>query len=164
MEKSCAAPGQQREGDGGSPSAGSMAAAPERPGTTGTSVRVKDDLRRRASGNQGGTVNARMPSPLSMGWRHLFLKGDVLWTVCVVTVRWSIWGRNLCSSGNTVFDRPPVQPLFRCAGGRYLCLQALRQTGVLPRGRAQPFRAAAKRVKQENLNWRIDDYETIWPE
>lgn len=58
MEKNCAAPGQQREGDGGSPSAGSMAAAPERPGTTGTSVRVKDDLRRRVSGNQGGTVNA----------------------------------------------------------------------------------------------------------
>ena len=25
---------------------------------TGTSVRVKDDLRRRVSGNQGGTVNA----------------------------------------------------------------------------------------------------------
>lgn len=30
-----------------------------------------------------------------MGWRHLFLKGDMLWTVCVVTARWSIWGRNL---------------------------------------------------------------------
>ena len=103
MEKNCAAPGQQREGDGGSPSAGSMAAAPERPGTTGTSVRVKDDLRRRVSGNQGGPVNARMPSPLSMGRRHLFLKGDVLWTVCVVMARWSIWGRNPYSSGNTVF-------------------------------------------------------------
>jgi len=74
MEKNCAAPGQQREGDGGSPSAGSMAAAPERPGTTGTSVRVKDDLRRRVSGNQGGTVNARMPSPLSMGAEASFFE------------------------------------------------------------------------------------------
>lgn len=57
MEKSCAAPGHQREGDGGSPSTGGMAAAPELPGMTGTCVRVKDGLRRRASGNQGGTVN-----------------------------------------------------------------------------------------------------------
>ena len=67
MEKNCAAPGQQREGDGGSPSAGSMAAAPERPGTTGTSVRVKDDLRRRVSGNQGGTVKADCLRPCVWG-------------------------------------------------------------------------------------------------
>ena len=112
MEKSCAAPGQQREGDGGSPSAGSMAAAPERPGTTGTSVRVKDDLRRRVSGNQGGTVNARMPSPLYMGWRHLFLKGDVLWTVCVVTARCSIWVMNPCSLGNTACSPAPCPTSF----------------------------------------------------
>ena len=67
MEKSCAAPGHQREGDGGSPSAGGMAAASERPGTTGTCVRVKDDLRRRVSGNQGGTVKADCLRPCVWG-------------------------------------------------------------------------------------------------
>ncbi len=32
-----------------------------------------------------------------------------------------------------------------------LCLQVLRQTGVLPRGRTQPVRAAEKRMKQTQL-------------
>ena len=50
-----------------SPSAGGMAAAPERPGTTGTCVRVKDDLRRRTSGNQGGTVKADCLRPCVWG-------------------------------------------------------------------------------------------------
>ena len=31
-------------------------------------------------------------------------------------------------------------------------------------GKLEFYRAAAKRVKQENLIWRIDDYETIWSE
>ena len=64
-----------------------------------------------------------------MGWRHLFLKGDVLWTVCVVTVRWSIWGRNPCSSGNTVFLTGHLSNLF--SGALEVDIYACRHCGKL---------------------------------
>lgn len=53
------------------------------------------------------------------------------------------------------------------SGALEVDIYACRHCGKLEFYRAdapQPFRAAAKRVKQENLNWRIDDYETIWSE